>query len=157
MYYLKRDLNQFGYINPKLYALFVVLGNFISCVALFMIDGIFIAPSNKLVIPLTAAILLSFFGILNFFNWNENDYQYNLFSNSSNMSNQGFGKYANINFKSIYLSSLSNIVLFSLKPILRECYLAIRQCINGSIDSSINININSNYNGKLSMKTVGME
>ena len=64
--------------------IFLGFGTFIFYVGLFLIDGVFVSlPIIKYIWFIAPAILLSLHAIIRFFTLDENEYNYNLFSNNT--------------------------------------------------------------------------
>ena len=145
---LKSDSNSTAIITPQLgqaYHIFYdslwVINAMIISLALFIVDALPISSKTKRIsIGLTGIYC---FGEVVYAYFYYQDYTWNPFN----------FEYSVISFKSIYLSSGSNISLFVLKPVLSDVIRIVKKRISDStrgnkksgINNSIDINDKNNY------------
>ena len=105
------------------------------------------------------ALSLVWFAISIFFNVNENESYLNW--NPFSMYKNGIGKYTNINCKSLALSSLSNLMLFLLKPSFSNIGKKTKKCLCQAVKKKPskqgnNYNVNSTSGNKYLMQSTSV-
>ena len=101
---------------------------------IFLSDAILFAVKTRQFFLCGIAVIFLGYTISVFFNVNEDESHLNW--NPFSMYSNGIGKYTNINGKSLVLSSITNLVLFSLKPICSNKGKEAKQCLCQAIKCS---------------------
>ena len=140
---ISSDIESFGLINKKFATIFIM---FCNCVVLFfacMLDAFPLAQKTQQIVTTGIAFVFAWFTFKYFLNINEDDYDWNPFNGSK--YSDTIGKYTNINFKSMFLSSHVNLILFTLKPVLSIIGNKIRRAVcHCSCKNKDKVNTSSN-------------
>ena len=118
-----------GIYNHQLvwYSILRTVGSFSTAITLVCMDAIHISKQFKVI---TRAMIFLYFSfvVLSFY-FSGKDVEWNPF--------ESYGiKESNISFKSVYLSSTINIILFSFKPLFKDIYRLFRKRICATLNDS---------------------
>ena len=133
-----------GYINSTFYWYFVGICGFFAGLAICLFDAMYTSTKVKLSVLFLISLACLFNIIVMFFYFDESDYDWNPFPNSS------IGEYSNVNLKSVCISAYINFTLFIAKPLIIMVVSRIRKfickCICRVNIGHSNININGRTN-----------
>ena len=107
----------YGNIDIYWYVIIISICEFILFTGIFLFDAMWISVHVKIrrYIVICGAMMFTIGWIVDFFRVDDNIDQLN-WNPFKQWENNGIGQYTNINFKSVYLSSSANVILFLLKP-----------------------------------------
>ena len=98
-------------VDSLFHTIFISLVTTLIMVTIFLLDSLFLSSRIRMIMLVLFNIVWLYWMITTYFLVNDQDFNWNV------LKAWDF-RYTNVNWKNMYISSLSNIMLFTLKPII---------------------------------------